>query len=180
MATWGYLAVFAGVLVEGEVAYLSGIVFTELGRLSLYFVIALSFVGAVTRDLSIFLFTRRGGQLILGKSDKRQHRLQRLSDWAEARPDSVLVFYRFFYGTSTLIIMALALSEMTLAKYSGITIIGSFLWSLVYGTLGFFAAREIIHRIEWIQGHMDVVILTLIGGLLVYFAYNRWKKRKID
>jgi membrane protein DedA with SNARE-associated domain len=174
-ASWGYWAIFTGVMLEGEVVYLGGILGTQIGKLHLPMVFMLSFLAAVMRDGAIFLLSRNGSERFLPQKSGVKEKMSSIGEWIEEKPGYLLMFYRFFYGTSTLIIISMSLSSMSRMRYLGILISGALLWAIVYGTIGSFAAAEIIARFEWIKDHSGF----LIGGLLItgiiYFLIRRFR-----
>ena len=174
-ASWGYWAIFTGVMLEGEVAYLGGILGTQIGKLHLPFVFMLSFLAAVTRDGAIFLLSRNGSERFLRQKNGVQEKMSSIGEWIEEKPSYLLMFYRFFYGTSTLIIISMSLSSMTRMRYLGILIPGALLWAIVYGTIGSVAAAEIIARFDWIKGHLGYLIAGLLVIGIIYFLIRRYR-----
>ncbi len=165
---WGHLAVFIGTAIEGEVVYMTGIVASQIGHLSLSYVVLLSFLGALTRDGLLFVGTRRGGRMVSLNRGEWADKLTRASAWVESRPYWMLIFYRFFYGVSSVLVMAMSLSKMSFRRYIWVLVVASSLWAFVYGSLGYLIAPVILNILDWLGTYVWMTLLCLVAGFVLY------------
>lgn len=171
---WGHWAVYIGTCVEGEIAFMSGIVASQLGHLSLGLVILVSFLGALTRDSLLFVGARKSGKFMVQNRPKLDKKIQRATTWMEKKPGWQLVFYRFFYGISTVIVLALSLSGISYIRFGVILILASGLWATFYGTIGYLAAPKVLVIIQNIGGYSWLFVLAII----VLLGWSFWKTKR--
>ena len=172
---WGYLAVYIGTVIEGEVVYLSGILASQLGHLSLAGVVFLSFLGAISRDSLIFLISRKGGHSYMSSRPAISTKVSGAGEWVEKRSLFFLIFYRFFYGVSTVVVLALAVSGISYFRYGVICLTGSCLWAIVYGTVGYVAAPGAVSLFQELGGFAWVILLAILVGVILYMAFYKRK-----
>ena len=171
-------AVYAGILVEGELVYFSAMVACKLGNLSLVSLMLTAFLGALTRDLLIFHLSRFSTGFVAKIGPRQSQKIKKVTQWIHGRPVYVMIFHRFVYGLSTAVVMACGLSSMQKIRFYTITFIACILWTLVYGVLGYYFAEWILEYFDSRDISMKPVIWIFLAGIAIYFGSVLLRKRR--
>ncbi|MGB7541037.1 MAG: DedA family protein, partial [Burkholderiales bacterium] len=99
--TWGYGAVFAGALLEGETLLLLGGFAAHRGHLSLPLVIGVAVLGSFIGDQFYFQLGRRGGARLLARFPRLAPGAARVHALLERHHLPIILSLRFLYGLRT-------------------------------------------------------------------------------
>ncbi len=172
LADWGYLAIYVATTLEGEFAYLSSVVAASLGHLKMPWVMLAAFLGAMSRDMTIFLVSRRSGERILSRKPETLQKISKATDWIANRSPIFLAFHRFVYGLSTATVLALGLSKISVFRFTIICALASFTWTVGYGVLGYFAADQVLQNLTWLKKYF---LHILFGVTFLIFLFIKLK-----
>jgi membrane protein DedA with SNARE-associated domain len=172
---WGYLAVFLGAMVEGEVVILTASALAFYDYLSIYYVFLISFLTTVVVDQGLFWIGYRMGTEWITKKFKRVAEVRDKVFNLLRKMDALFIFsFRFIYGirmASPLIIGSARVNPYRFALYntlSGLT------WAFITCFIGYIVADVIM------DGRLDsmpyahlitilVVIIALVVGIRMKF-----------
>ncbi len=179
MMDWGYLAVALAVLIEGEIFLIMVGVATSAALFSYPLVIIAATIGAIVHDNGIFIFSKIAGKKFMEKrphwrkqSDRSLRLIDKYDFWA-------ILSIRFLFGLRTIIISIVGLGKVSKIKFVILDAISSFIWSVLYITLGYFSGHAIlqfidhVHIRKWISHNKDLSIFILI--LLSSIIYTIYK-----
>lgn len=135
---FGYYAVFASSIVEGETVYVIGAFMAHLGYLKLPLVMAAAASGAFVGDNLWFWLGRRQGAALM-------HRFPRVAA-AVPRVDALIARWRFFavvllrfaVGLRTAGPAIVGMGRMPTGEFIAANAVGAVLWALLVGLLGWF------------------------------------------
>lgn len=178
---YGYWALLAGCLLEGETITLLGGIAAHHGLLKLPWVLAVVAFGGCLGDQILYFTGRRFGPRLLGKLKRRQPQIERARQLINHHPALFVLGVRFMYGFRIIGPVIIGASKMPVARFVSLNILGACIWSLVWVLLGYFCG----HFIEHLLGAMDKKVsgaLVIIGAvafvLLMKFLLGRMDKNK--
>ena len=164
ISQYGYLAVFAGAVLEGETVLFAGAMAAGGGLLELWGVGLAACLGGCTSDLIFYLLGLTGGRRVLSrlprlmaKSNKIRGRVSRHAAW-------VILASRFAYGLRSVIPLACSLSGVRPAKFIPLNLVSGLAWAAFYSLVGAGLGEWIAERISRPGG------LWLGLGVLTFFA----------
>jgi len=172
----GYLASYMGTLLEGEILLLASVVAAKMGYMNFIGALAALFAGAYTRDWATFLLARKSGRQIIEKKPKLKAKLSRVSQWMEKNPVLLLSTYRLLFGFVTVVVVLAGVSNIPMKKFGLLSAISNLIWVIVYGSLGYFCAEEMLANIEWVGGHKALIVSILAGAGLLYWFFIKRKE----
>ncbi len=137
LTAYGYVAVLAGTLLEGESILLLAGVAAQQGHLSLQLVLLLAFVGGTLGDQALFWIGKRWGGSMLQRFPRLQVAALRVRALMERR-DGWLVFgVRFAYGLRIAGPLAIGALGMAPGRFALFNAAGAAIWAVIIGGLGY-------------------------------------------
>lgn len=184
---YGYLAVFAAILVEGvgipapgQTLLIAAALGAAHGNLSLAWVLIWACLAAGLGNSLGYLLGRWGGRPLLARFKVRGDRLARLEEKFRRYGGGVLLVARFFDGLRQVNGIVAGMLAMNWKIFMAFNVLGAMLWTGVWGLGTYFLDRE-IKTVHHTFAHIEpfVVALTLVGvlGLTVYL-FRRSRKHK--
>ena len=178
----GYLATFIGVMMEGELSLITSVVGAKSGYYNLWVALFLAWLGAWVADWFKFLMAKKKGTQLLKNKPKLQARLDKVSGWYDRHPELVLIFYKLFFGFTTLLLILSGLRDISYAKfalYSGISIA---LWTSILTGLAYYCAETLISNISWVSDNMVTSLIILFSlSFLIWLVIKRpYRKACLD
>lgn len=187
ISQWGYLGIFAGMLLEGLTIPFPGASFVLLGgalaaRLQLNYWLV-GFLAVLGYSLGTFLpyyLARRGGRQMLYKYGKyvflTPKKLEMAEAWFERYGNWVVCLSRpFFFGNYVSYLAGL--TKMNFGQFVVFTLLGVLPWCFLLSALGYFSGQA-AYMIFQKYGFQAIVIALLIivpMGLVARAVYNRYK-----
>jgi membrane protein DedA with SNARE-associated domain len=179
---YGYLAVFAAILVEGvgipapgQTLLIAASLGAAHGNLSLVWVLISACLAATLGNTLGYLLGRWGGRPLLARFKVRGDRLSRLEEKFRRYGGGMLLVARFFDGLRQVNGIMAGMLAMPWKIFLGFNVLGAMLWTGAWGLGTYFLDREIspIHR-TFAQIEPFVVGLTLVGVLaLIVYLFRR-------
>lgn len=178
---YGYWALLAGCLLEGETITLLGGIAAHHGLLKLPWVLAVVAFGGCLGDQILYFAGRRFGPMLLGKLTRRKPQIDRANQLINHHPALFVLGVRFMYGFRIIGPLIIGASKMPVARFVSLNILGACIWALVWVLLGYFCG----HFIETLLGSLDKKTsgaLLIIGAvalvLLLKFLLSRMDNQK--
>jgi membrane protein DedA with SNARE-associated domain len=178
--SYGYVAVLAGTLLEGETVVVIAGFLAHLGYLRLPWVMALAFLGTLICDQLFFYIGRTKGNRVLdkrpawkAKSVRVRALLQRYQDW-------LILSFRFLYGLRTITPFLIGLSHVGRLRYLLLNAVGALVWAVAVGFLGYFlggAAEVMLGEVKRYEV-LIMAVLALLGGCLWLGCWLRNRPRE--
>lgn len=158
---------------------------TLSNRFSLFWITVVGMSGSL---LGAFLFYGLGkwlGEPRVRKIIKKYGRyaflavedLDRSLAWFNRFGDLVIFFGRMVPIVRSLISIPAGVAAMNFAKFTGLTIVGTALWSFLLAWGGRLLGEQWPLIAEWIDTYQNIVLL-IAGLLVIIFIVNRLPKRK--
>ena len=169
---WGYPAVFAGSLIEGETILALAAVAAHRGDPALPWVIALAVVGGFLGDQIYFLVGRFGGERVLAHWPTLRPGAERVRQLLERYDAPLILGVRFLYGLRTVGPIAIGMSRVQWSRFAVLNLVGAIVWAGLVAGIGY-ALGEALTRVlgdlkrveEWVFGAILVGGLALVAWL---------------
>ncbi len=169
---WGYPAVFAGSLIEGETILALAAVAAHRGYLSLPWVIAVAAAGGFLGDQIYFLVGRFAGARVLAHWPALQPGAERVRQLLDRYDAPLILGVRFLYGLRTVGPIAIGMSRVHWLRFAALNLAGAIVWAALIAGIGY-ALGEALTRVlgdlkrveEWVFGAILVGGLALVAWL---------------
>ena len=99
--------------------------------------------------------------------------------WFKKYGESIAFFSRLMPIVRTFISLPCGIAKMNLWKFSYLTFIGSTIWSFMLAYIGFMLGSN-WNKLEIYYRKYELLIGTILIGLIVYFILHKIKKIKGD
>lgn len=178
ISSYGYPALFAGVLLEGEAVVIMAGFLAYNGHLKLPLVMLVAFAGAFAADEFFFQVGKRKGQGFIKNRPPWNARVERVRRFLVRYQILAIIGYRFIYGMRTVTPVIIGASGFDTHRFILLNLCSTILWAVVVASLGFFFGSIIevflrdLHRFEL---PALVVIICLAAG--IWFFRYRLRKR---
>jgi membrane protein DedA with SNARE-associated domain len=180
---YGYLAVLGlvfiedfGVPVPGETVLILGAVYAGTGRLSIWLVALLGFVGAVLGDNLGFALGHFGGRPLVERYGRyiflTPERLDKATRFFDRHGGKIIIIARFIEGLRQANGIIAGTSGMHWKKFLVFNTIGAALWVAVWTTVGY-ASGSHIDTIYADVTRYDTYLAIALGALLLAFIARR-------
>lgn len=133
---YGYAAVFAGGLLEGESILLLGAYAAHRGYLHMGPLIATAAAAAFIGDQFWFFLGRRAGRALLEKRPRWRAPMGRANALIERHPELAILLMRFAWGLRTVLPVALGMSRVTALRYALLNAVAAVLWAATIALAG--------------------------------------------
>jgi membrane protein DedA with SNARE-associated domain len=175
--TYGYLAVFAGTLLEGETILVLAGFAAHRGYLALPWVIATAAFGGFLGDQVYFLVGRRNGARVLARFPRLAPGIERIERLVERYGAPIVVLVRFMYGLRAVGPIAIGMTGMHWARFAALNALGAALWAALVAGLGYALGNALeialgdLRRVE--EAVFAVVAIAGIAAALVLRVRRR-------
>jgi membrane protein DedA with SNARE-associated domain len=175
VATYGYLAVFLGTLLEGETVLLAAGFAVHRGLLDWPLVLAVAFVGATMGDQLAFLLGRWKGAALIARFPALGRRAPRVHALLDRYHVVFILAVRFLYGLRIAGPVILGTSNLPLVRFALLNMIGAAIWAVLVASAGYYfgvALEVLIVDLKRVEHTILVVILA--GGFVVWL----WRRKR--
>ena len=164
----GLIAVFLGVVLEGEFLFLTGVMFANAGHLDLPGVLIAGYLGVLTHDWMFFILGKTQGKNFFEQRPTLNKRLDKLLDPFYNNEWVFLLTYRFLIGFRMILIILFGISNVPKKKFFLVSTIGGILWIGFYGGLGVFFSEVVLDNLAWFKKHKLTIFFVAVSLLLIY------------
>jgi membrane protein DedA with SNARE-associated domain len=185
---YGYLAVAGLVLLEdfgvpvpGETLLILGAVYAGAGRLNIFLVGLLGFLGAVVGDNIGFAIGHFGGRRLVERWGKyiflTPERLDKTTRFFERHGGKIIVVARFIEGLRQANGIIAGTTGMHWARFLFFNAVGAALWVAVWTCIGYFSGSH-INSIYDTATKYSTYLAIAVGLLVVLWIARRiWRSR---
>ena len=175
---YGYPALLAGALLEGETIVIIAGFLAHSGQLYLPWVMLTAFVGAFTADQFFFQVGKRKGQAFLEKRPRWEPRVDKIRRFLVGYQVLAILSYRFVYGMRTITPIVIGASGYSTLRFIGLNFCSTLLWSALVATAGYYFGHLFQTVLQDVQ-HYEIIMMLAIavtGGAVWFYRY-RLKRR---
>lgn len=175
VASYGYLAVFVGTLLEGETILIAAGFAAHRGLLDLPIVILVAMLGGTLGDQLAFQIGRWKGDALIERFPALARHKPRVHDLLEGHATLFILTVRFLYGFRIAGPVLLGSSRVPMLRFAMLNLIGAALWATVVSGAGYLFGLAINALITDLKRIEEVVLIAiLVGGGLVWL----WRKAR--
>lgn len=174
---WGYLAIAAGIILEGESVLILGGALAHRGLLSLPLVMLIAFVAAFASDQFWFQMGRRYGRPLIARHPEWQARLAAAQARLQRYGDVFVFGFRFIYGIRTVTPVLLGMSEYPRARFACLNLAGVAIWSVAISWAGWALGAAFQSVMDRAVHAQKLIAGGLAAALFLWFALAMIRRR---
>jgi membrane protein DedA with SNARE-associated domain len=185
---YGYLAITGLVLLEdfgvpvpGETLLILGAVYAGTGRLNIWLVALLGFLGAVVGDNIGFAIGHFGGRPLIERFGRyvllTPERIDKATRFFERHGGWIIIVARFIEGLRQANGIIAGITGMHWARFVAFNMIGAALWVALWTAVGYFAGDNITSIYDAITRYTLFFVIGLVVVILAWVAWRVWRHR---
>lgn len=174
---YGYLAVFAGSLLEGETILLLAGFAAHQGYLAAGLVVACGVCGGTLGDMIFFLIGRRYGSALLMRYPRFAPRIERFNTLLHRYHGPAIILVRFLYGLRIAGPMAIGAGGISFWHFFFFNVIGAMLWAMLLAGVGYLFG----HTLDLIMGDLkryEEAALGVLAACAICLGLWRWRRNR--
>ena len=178
---YGYLAVFIGAVIEGEMIVVMAGYLAQEGYLNLAGVIAAAAFGGFVGDQFFFALGRFRGREILTRFPSLNSRAARVEKMVLRYQNWLIVFIRFMYGLRVAGAIFLGVTQVSQVRFAVVNLLGAILWAVLIGGAGYLFGQAVgllLHDAQRYEAYLLGTVLLLGIAVWVYRHYRLEVKSK--
>ena len=168
-----------GVPLPGEIALVTAAAYASYGHISIYIVILLAALGAIIGGVLGYLIGIKGGLPLVahygGYIGVRRSHIARAHAFFEKNGAKTILFGRFIALLRTWAAVIAGAACMSFRKFVTYNTLGSIVWAIVFGWLGFYFGRDLPLLESYISRASFGLLIALAIGIAVFVV---WKRRR--
>ena len=179
ISTFGYLAIFFGVFLEGEAVVIAAGFLAHQGLLELNWVIVSALLGSISVYQFFFYLGRSRGSRFLDSRPHWKPRVSKVQALLQKHYLLLIFSYRFFFGFRSITPFALGMTKISQGRFFAIDLLPATVWSVTFPVLGYFfgqALETIIRDLE--KNRLWIALAFFVGILLIVTIYFIFQRRK--
>ncbi len=175
---YGYLAVFIGTFLEGEVILVLAGIAAHTGHLSLPTVVAVGALGGFLGDQFFFTLGKRYGPALLSRRPHWQPRVDKVNALLHRYHAPLIIMIRFMYGLRVIGPIVIGMSSVPRWRLALFNLIGAIIWAPLIAGAGYLFGHTFEMFLNDMKYGQRVILVLLIALGIVAWWYVRRKKRK--
>ena len=172
---YGYLAVLAGALLEGETAFVLAGYAASRGYLELLPTYLTAVLGGMLADSTYYFIGRRSGRrLIRAYPSLRKPRARAvllLRRWGRA----TAFLARSAYGLRIVLALSMGAAHMRFRTFATFNLLGSLCFAAIYLALGYLFGETVEELIRRVRPYDEWIIGGLVAAGAAVWAAREWK-----
>ena len=168
-----------GIPLPGEIALVTAAAYASHGHISIYVVIVLAALGAIIGGVLGYLIGIKGGLPLVahygGYVGVRRSHIARAHAFFEKNGAKTILFGRFIALLRTWAAIVAGAACMSFPKFVTYNTLGSIVWAIVFGWLGFYFGRDLPLLESYISRASFGLLIALAMGIAVFVG---WKRRQ--
>jgi membrane protein DedA with SNARE-associated domain len=171
VAEWGYYVVFFGAALEGEPVMMLGGFLLHGGYFSLFTLLLVAFLGAITNDSFWYALGFYKGEKILHRFPRARRFMGVPVSIAGKRPELLAFSMRFMYGLRHIVPFSIGMAGLPPQRFLFWNALGAASWVSLYVLLGFLLADVIenvfgtLRRVEFVLVLFALIAFFFLSGL---------------
>jgi len=168
-----------GIPLPGEIALVTAAAYASHGRISIAVVIALAAIGASVGGVLGYWIGVKGGLPLItrygGYIGVRKSHVEKAHAFFERNGSKTILFGRFVAVLRTWASVIAGAACMSFPKFVTYNTLGSLVWAIVFGFLGFYFGRDLPLLERYISRASFGVFALAALGLVAFLFYKRRK-----
>jgi membrane protein DedA with SNARE-associated domain len=177
LATYGYLAVFAGSLLEGESMLVLAGFAAHQGRLFFPAVLLIAFVAGTLGDQIFFWIGRAWGAAILRRFPVVERRARCVWQLLQRYDALLIVGIRFMYGLRIAGPIAMGACGVAVRRFAAFNLLGAAIWAIVVGGFGYLLAGALEAALGDLARYENAILGLMVAVVIVAVTRRvlRWR-----
>jgi membrane protein DedA with SNARE-associated domain len=165
----GYLVLFLGMIIEGEVILMIGGILANLSALNLESVFVISFIGVLVNDvlwyhIGVYLKNNHGHRTLLQRAERK---VKKLLPGIETSPAYAIFISKFIAGFNHPTLIMLGFLKVNFKYFMKLQIFASLVWTLVFISLGFAFGHTAISLSRKIHVFIIAAVILIVAVMLL-------------
>lgn len=180
LSAYPYLALFAGMLIAGEIILLPAIFLATTGRIDLLAVVSVALLATLISDALWYVLGRRFPLSVARRLSGRvsDQVLNNIENTFKAGGGRILFMSKFVYGTRTLVQILAGMHGMPLRSYLPINMAGVLAVIIVLTLVSYSVVGTTYRLDDVIQGMELAFLLFLMISVSGFFLFSRMMKKR--
>lgn len=186
----GYVGIFFGMALESacipipsEAILPFGGYLSFTGRLNLIAMILIGTIGGTVGSIGAYYLGKLGGRPLVEKyADKlkiSKSKIEKSDEYFNKYGEKIVFFSRLLPIIRTFISLPAGISKMEFKKFTIYTFLGSLIWSVLLGYIGYKMGENWIMIRSWFH-IADIAVVVCIVGFVIYRLVVRRKKVNLE
>ena len=174
-----------GIPLPGEIALVTAAALASHGRISIYVVIALAAASASVGGILGYWIGIKGGLPLVarygGYVGIRQSHVDKAHSFFERNGSKTILFGRFIAVLRTWASIVAGAASMSFPKFVTYNTIGSIVWAIVFGWLGYYFGRDLPLLETYIsRASLGVLIIGAVAaGILILYGRRKGARNSL-
>lgn len=177
VASYGYLAVFIGTLLEGEAILIAAGFAAHRGLLDWRLVALVAMLGATLGDQLAFLLGRWKGPALSARFPSLAGQKPRIDDLLQRHHIILILGVRFLYGLRIAGPVLLGASGISSLRFALLNVIGAALWAGLITGAGYGVGVAISALIPDLKTIEEVLLVVIVVAGLAFWLWRRLRTR---
>ena len=178
LATYGYLAIFVGCLLEGETILILGGMAAHQHVLKLLPVIGYASLAGMLGDQLLFWIGRYFGARLLPRLHKQQAMIDKVTQLINTHPLVSIFSVRFLYGMRLVGPLVIGASRVSPVKFTCINLLGAVVWATLFASVGY-GSGEFLERILGdLKAYRLPIALGVVGLMAMIAVIRHYRAKK--
>jgi membrane protein DedA with SNARE-associated domain len=166
-----------GIPLPGEIALVTAAAYASRGSISIYAVIALAAAGAIIGGILGYWIGVKGGLPLIarygGYIGVRKSHIDKAHSFFERNGSKTILFGRFIALLRTWAAVVAGAACMSFTKFVTYNTIGSIVWAIVFGWLGYYFGRDLPLLETYISRASFGVLIVGVVAIALFLLYRR-------
>ena len=179
LVRYGYLAILAGTMLEGETVVLVAGFLAHQGYLSIPLIIFFAIAGSTVSDQGLFFLSRVKGIKFLARFPKIATKVTAMTEKMRERPMALTflaLFFRFLYGLRNVTPLFLGVSGIPSIRFVVLNAIGAIIWAVSFCFIGYFFSATLTAVMGTLARYEVLLAIGIILFGSLFTAYRHWKR----
>lgn len=191
---WGYLIVFlaaflersllVGLVIPGNVVVMLAGLYAGVGDLNIAWIVAIAFIGSLLGDNLGYLIGLKLGRPLIDKHGdfmRMGARVSLVETYFDKYGGATILIARFVTFLGALVCPVAGMSMMNFRRFLYYELLGSLLWAMAFGLLGYFCGlnRDLIIKVFNYVGNTLLIIVLAIAAV-AYVVHVIRERRAIN
>lgn len=177
LATYGYLAIFIGCLLEGETILILGGMAAHQHVLKLLPVIGYASLAGMLGDQLLFWAGRYFGARIMPRLHKQQATIDRVTQLVNQHPTVSIFSVRFLYGMRLVGPMVIGACKVSPLKFTCINLLGAVTWATLFASGGYWAGEFLEGVLGDLKPYRLPIVLCVIALTVVLAVVRHYRTK---
>lgn len=180
LAEYGYLAVFAGCLLEGETILVLAGFAAHQGHMSLPLTLATAFAAGTLGDQIFFWIGRGWGPALMARFPTVAEKSVRVNRLLHRWHAPLIIGIRFMYGLRIVGPVAIGNSGLVPWRFALFNVIGAAIWAPLVGGLGYLFGHAVAALVGDIERYEEMALAVIIAAAVAFTGVHGYFRARAD